>query len=217
MVNPAPAILLDILYLPPISYFACFAGGEQVILDPFSSYIKGTYRNRCLIATANGPLTLSVPLRSGKYLQPFEQVKIAYDEPWQRQHWRGIRDAYSNAAFFPHYEPMFENAFQSQPETLMEWNISFIELTLKLLKLHKPSILEAGTSLIDNEVKDERRSFSFKNWNKGEKKVYIPKYVQVFEDRLGFLPDLSILDLIFCTGPEATQILRAVRTSATGL
>lgn len=217
MVNPAPAILLDIFYLPPISYFACFATGEEVILDPFSPYIKGTYRNRCLIATANGPLILSVPLRSGKYLQPFEQVKIAYDEPWQRQHWRGIRDAYKNAAFFPHYEPIFEHAFQSQPEYLLEWNLSFIFLTLKLLKLPMPYIMEAGISRDAAEIKDARKSFSFKNWNKGVNSVTIPKYVQVFEDRLGFLPDLSILDLIFCTGPEAPQILRAVRTSATDL
>lgn len=214
MVNASKPVLLDCFYLPPIHYFAYIAKHDAVFLDCDSVYAKGTYRNRCRIATSNGPLTLSVPLRAGKYLQPLNQIRIAYDESWQRQHWRSIRDAYRNAPFFQHYEGFFESELFKKHDTLLELNLSLLELTTKLLKLPMPIPLKE--TLVSEEL--EKTNFyrpslpAFKAWKEEAYQTGFPKYVQVFEDRIGFLPNLCILDLIFCCGTESVSLIKKIKT-----
>lgn len=209
MSHPAAGALMDILYLPTIQYFAHWATSSSVILEQCTPYTKGTWRNRCAVATAGGPLVLSVPLLSGKYLQPLREVKIAYHEPWQRTHWRSIHDAYRKSPFFDFYAEPLEAWYRQQPEYLVEWNTGLLRILLKALRL--PVAFEATESYAPEapeNYRDLRDAFAFKPRLQRPDPLYRDvRYVQVFEDRLGFLPNLSILDLLFCTGPEAASIL----------
>lgn len=210
MSHPAAGALMDILYLPTIQYFAHWAAASSVILEQCTPYTKGTWRNRCAVATAGGPLVLSVPLLSGKYLQPLREVKIAYHEPWQRSHWRSIHDAYRKSPFFDFYAEPLEAWYRQQPEYLVEWNTGLLRILLKALRL--PVAFETTESYAPDSpenYRDLRDAFAFKPRLQRPDPLYRDvRYVQVFEDRLGFLPNLSILDLLFCTGPEAASILR---------
>lgn len=153
---------------------------------------------------------LSVPLLSGKYLQPLREIKIAYHEPWQRTHWRSIHDAYRKSPFFDFYAGPLEAWFRQQPEYLVEWNTGLLSIVLKALRL--PLVFETTESYAPEapeNFRDLRDAFSFKpRLQRPDPHYRDVRYVQVFEDRLGFLPNLSILDLLFCTGPEAATILR---------
>lgn len=204
-----PAALIDVLYLPPVQYFAHWAASSSVVLEQCAPYVKGTWRNRCVIATAGGPLVLSVPLLSGKYLQPLRDVKIAYHEPWQRIHWRSIHDAYRKSPFFEFYADPLEAWFRQQPEYLVEWNVGLLSIILKALRLPADfETTEAFSAQAPDNFRDLRDAFAFKPRLQRPDPLYRElRYVQVFEDRLGFLPNLSILDLLFCTGPEAVSIL----------
>lgn len=210
MSHSAAGALMDILYLPTIQYFAHWATASSVILEQCAPYTKGTWRNRCAVATAGGSLVLSVPLLSGKYLQPLREVKIAYHEPWQRTHWRSIHDAYRKSPFFNFYAEPLEAWYRQQPEYLVEWNTGLLRILLKALRL--PVAFETTESYAPDapeNYRDLRDAFAFKPRLQRPDPLYRDvRYVQVFEDRLGFLPNLSILDLLFCTGPEAASILR---------
>ncbi len=209
MEGRAAPVLMDILYLPPVQYFAHWIQADSPVLEQWAPYTKGTYKNRCMIASANGPLVLSVPLRSGKYLQPLCEVQIAYDEPWQRRHWRSIHDAYRSAPFFEHYADPFDAYFKKQQSFLAEWNLGLMRLVLDGLRLARPLQLTDEFEPRPVYSADLRGGFPFKTRLKRPDASYqdVP-YVQVFQDRHGFIPNLSILDLLFCTGPEAPSILR---------
>lgn len=201
--------LFDLLYLPPVAYFARLAQHEEVQLEVWSPYLKGTYANRCVIASANGLLMLSVPLLSGKYLQAVGQVQIAYHEPWPRRHWRSIHDAYRSAPFFEHYAEYFEPCFEAQPALLQDWNLALLRAALQALNLNIAFSLTSQYNAAPAGAADLRKAFQYKARLQGQDAVIqVVPYPQVFQDRHGFLPNLSILDLIFCAGPEALRILR---------
>ncbi len=201
--------LLDLLYLPPGAYFAHLAQYKEIQLEAWAPYLKGTYSNRCVIASANGPLTLSVPLQSGKYLQAMGQIRIAYHEPWSRRHWRSIHDAYRSAPFFEHYAEYFEPCFKAQPALLQDWNLSLLRAALRALNLDLAIHLTTQYDKAPVGAEDLRKIFQYKpHLQRQATAIQIAPYPQVFQDRLGFLPNLSILDLIFCTGPDALRILR---------
>jgi hypothetical protein len=201
-------ILIELQYFGPVTYFSAIAASQRVLLEQHEHYIKGSYRNRCHIASANGIQRLSVPLQKGKNeQQPIREVKIAYDEPWQKKHWQAIQSAYGKAPFFQHYVDLLMPLFQKRHCWLWDLNFKAFELTLSLLK-HKAEIFfsqdwHAGPP---DGLVDLRSRFRPGNRaeDSGLSSVYYP---QVFEDRLGFLPNLSILDMIFCLGPGALQIL----------
>lgn len=209
MESDSQAALFDVFYLPPAPYMAYLLAHPKVQLEQYSLYLKGTYRNRCVIATAGGPLVLSVPLKSGKYRQPLHEVRIAYDEPWQRQHWRSIHDAYRSAPFFDHYAEGLEPYFRREKEFLLEWNLGLLNIVMRQLGLSKLLLLTEKYEPEPENTTDLRNAFAFKPRLQREDPQYRTQpYVQVFQDRHGFIPNLSILDLLFCTGPEALHLLR---------
>lgn len=205
----AAPLLMDIHYLPPVQYFAHFANAPSVILEQWAPYIKGTYGNRCVIAASGGPMVLSAPLLSGKYLQPFCEVRIAYHEPWQKRHWRSIHDAYRKAPFFEHYAERIEGCFQHQREFLAEWNLELLRVLLACLRIATPYSLTERFDPTPDSCTDLRKAIAFKpRLQRPDPQFQVLPYVQVFQDRYSFIPNLSILDLLFCTGPEARAILR---------
>lgn len=208
-------ILLELHYLPCLEYFAKLARFSQVLIEQCENYQKGSYRNRCHIAGANGLMRLSIPLQKGKNEQQnIRAVKIAYDENWQMQHWRSISSAYNNSPFFEHYAFFLEPFFQKKYTYLFDFNLALLEKLNQILGWNITiNLTDNFQTILPKNTLDNRNHISPKI-HKAVKDPQIEtvKYAQVFEEKAGFIPNLSILDLIFCTGPQAGFILDQMTT-----
>ncbi len=206
----AEKILMELHYLPNLRYVSKFLLYSEIQIEACEHYQKGSYRNRCHIAGANGILRLSVPLLKGKHQQQnIREVKIAYHEPWPSQHWQSIYSAYGNAPFFEHYAEYLYPIFFKKPVFLFDLNLQLLTCILDLLSLNSNLQLTTNYSAkVDPSIKDFRNYISpKKNASQDDSNYKIVKYVQVFEEKHGFLPNLSILDLLFCLGPGANLLL----------
>ena len=207
----AKKILIELHYLPCAQFFSKLYAFEEVIIEQHENYLKGSYRNRAHIAGANGLLRLSIPLMKGKNEQQgIQAVQIAHHENWAQQHWASIQSAYGNAPFFEYYADAFESIFKTVPTTLFAFNQALLETTLSFLEF--PAKLEWSTHF--TKVTDEKECLDFRNGifpkkhRQKEDPSFEPKpYLQVFSDKNGFIPNLSILDLLFCHGPQSSLIL----------
>ncbi len=224
------SILLETQFFPPISYVSALINhgssatafsqtqtfSTTLILEKNEHFQKGSYRNRCHIATAQGVQILSVPLKKGKNKQQIiTDVQISNDIQWQRPLWRTLQTAYGNAPFWEHYAPIIEPFFIKQYQFLFDYNLAILQTIFKILKSHtsititfteayKPiyTVIQEHDGVEDIKMLDLRNHFTPKN-DTGHPK----RYAQVFEDRNGFIPHLSILDLIFCRGNQSLDIL----------
>jgi len=206
-------------YLPPVQYFSKWVLYDTIILENQENYRKGSYRNRTYIAGANGPLRLSIPLRKGKNQQrSIRDVEIAYDQPWPQQHWGSIQSAYGSAPFFPFYADELAPLFQERPARLIEWNHQFLTILLELLGLSAElPTTRAWARRVPPDTDDLRDIVHPGKHPSVSDPHFIPKpYMQVFAEKHGFLPNLSILDLLFCAGPESYSILEASIPNRTG-
>lgn len=203
--------LIELHYLPSVQFFSKLLAYEAVIIEQHEHYQKGSYRNRCRLAGANSLQVLSIPLEKGKHQKlPIRDVRIAYDQPWHVQHWRTICSAYANAPFFPFYSDAVGALFRQPPPHLFTFNLQLLEMLIRQLQLNVriefSTAYQAGT---DAATDDLRNTISPKPGRQaGDPFFKARPYPQVFLERHGFLPNLSILDLLFCTGPQAVQILR---------
>ncbi len=201
--------LIELHYFPSVQYFTKLIRYGGLLIESHENYQKGGYRNRCLIASANGILRLSVPLEGGKHQQqPVRDVRISWAETWHIRHWRSIVSAYGNSPFFLHYGPQLEEILQKRHSFLFDLNMELFQALAGMLgiqaSIHLTGAYHAGGSG-DPLMKDLRNRISPQ---KSADPDFNPAfYPQVFQDRFGFIPNLSILDLIFCSGPNAREIL----------
>lgn len=208
--NIAEKIILELHYLPSIQFFSKFLLHQEVWIEQHEHYQKGSFRNRAHIASANGLLRLSIPLIKGKHQQQaIREVRIAYHEPWRQQHWQSIRSAYGSAPFFDHYSDELRPLFRQKETFLFDFNLKLIQTLLSLLsidkEIHRTHAYEKKPPADFLDFRDELSPK--KASEKNDPHYKCPKYVQVFEEKHGFLPNLSILDLLFCMGPEAAMLL----------
>ena len=211
MITSVP-ILLELHYFPTIQYFSKFFLHPTVILEQYENYLKRSYRNRAHIATANGQLRLSIPLEKGKnQQQSIREVRISYDDNWQTKQWTAICSAYGNSPFFEYYVDDFKPLFEEKPPFLFEHNLKVLN-TLFFVLDFKPPIQLSQNYLTEpfDGICDFRNQISPKSGGGASDKTYqnVP-YQQVFAQKNGYLPNLSILDLIFCKGPETLSILES--------
>lgn len=181
---------------------------SYVKIEACDSYQKNSFRNRCVIAGSNGLIHLSVPLEKGRDQKAgYRDIKIAYNDNWQVQHWRSITSCYRRAPFFDFYAPGVESLLQKRPVFLFDLNLEIGEWIRKVLKI------SASVSLTEDYIQDYSadgmadvrghwRPSNFQN-----EVADLPRYFQLFEDRLGYQGNLSILDLLFCAGPRALNPL----------
>lgn len=205
-------ILLETQFFPSIQYMSTLIKHPSVILEKNEHFQKGTYRNRCHIATAQGVQTLSIPLKKGKNQQQIiTDVQISYDANWQRPFWRTLQTAYGNAPFWEHYASVFEPFFTKEYTFLFDYNFEILQTLIKILKLNKSITFSfTDTYLPDFTVRKDSfgEGVDFRNQCTPQSQSENSKrYAQVFEDRNGFIPHLSILDLIFCSGNQSLDIL----------
>ncbi|HMR17857.1 MAG TPA: WbqC family protein [Sphingobacterium sp.] len=200
------SLLLSANYFPAVSYFHVILGNNsEILLEKYEHYPKQTYRNRARIATANGVLDLTLPIQHGrKEHVPMKDVRINYDHDWQRLHWLSIQTAYRSSAYFEYYEEDFAFFFEKKEEFLMDYNVAQLDLLLKILKINVPVSFTDRYEKQYTDTTDYRDSIHPKKASVYEN----PKpYYQVFEDRHGFIADLSIIDLIFNQGPQSRSFL----------
>lgn len=204
------AILLETQYLPCAQYFTKFLRHSKVFIEGHENYTKGSYRNRCYIAAANGPLSLSIPLKGGKnQQQAIRAVAISHETSWTSEHWTSIQSAYGSAPFFEHYGPELEAFYKNKPDKLFDFNEALLKWILKKLKLEVDlNVTTAYEHRLNSDTEDWRNAISPKAQKRRVDPHFKAKYyAQVFESKHGFLPNLSILDLLFCAGPQAILIL----------
>lgn len=192
-------------YFPPVSWFALLWQNDCLIVEAQEHFQKGTIRNRCYIAGANGIQRLSIPLVKGKnQQQPIREVRIAYDEPWQRQHWRSIKTSYGNAPYWEHFEDTLLPFFEKKHVFLFDFNLELLHWLMTGTGCRSGLLLsEAFATSAHRDLNPPIPSNpeEWPNW-------FTPvPYPQVFLEKTGFLPNLSVLDLLFCCGNRAGEIL----------
>jgi hypothetical protein len=199
-------IVSELQYFPPLTFFAALFKETNVYLDIYEGYRKMSFRNRCLVAGAQGIISLSVPLRDGRNQQlPMSEVLISHSEKWQSRHFKSIRSAYNHSPFFDHYQDEVAGLYQKPFDCLADWNLYCLNWVKEKLEWSAEIDFTKAAIPFRAEGIDDRRNTivpkNYRNWNP-------VKYRQVFEERTGFFPNLSILDLLFNTGKEAGELLR---------
>lgn len=189
-------------YLPSIQYISYFVKTEDVSIELYETYQKQSCRTRCRVMTANGIQTLTVPVIkvNGNHTLT-KDIEISYKESWQQTHLRCLESAYRKSAYFDYYFPYFEKIYKQKFNTLVEMNDFCLKTILKLLKVKKEYTFTDDFEKIADD-KDYRISLS-----KQEGAVMTSQYYQVFADRHGFVPNLSIVDLLFNEGPDSISYL----------
>ncbi|SKA12422.1 WbqC family protein [Sediminibacterium ginsengisoli] len=203
--------IIEIQYFPTINYskILFFGTNNGIILS--EEYRKMSFRNRCVVAGSNGLIHLSVPLEKGRTQKiPTAEVRISYSQDWQQQHWRTIVSCYNRSPFFEFYAPWLEDFFRKKHEYLADMNQEILEWLARQLKI----LLPAKTVRPEDAAHaiDRRDYFLPKNFQQDDRKGDI-FYTQVFADRIGFQPNLSILDLLFCEGPASSGLLQGSKFS----
>ena len=200
--------LFSTAYFPPVSYVAALLQSNSIVVEQYETFPKQTYRNRTVIATANGLLGLTVPVvRTNGNHTYTKDMAICYNENWTLKHWRAIESAYNSSPYFLYYKDEVEVILNKQHATLIELNMDILAFVVKKLKTKKDILLSDDyVSIIGKETTDYRNIFSPKN----KEAIQLPPYDQVFADRFGFQSDISILDLLFNLGPNSLGYLKEV-------
>jgi hypothetical protein len=197
-------IATELFYLPSLEYFAAILGYEEIQLDDTERYQKQTYRNRTKILLANKIETLSIPVLGGNKKVAYKEIKIDNSQKWKNVHVRGIMSAYGKAPFFEYFFPYLDKVYQKNLTYLFDLNFELLTVCLRLLQLNVRLSISSETGQIEPKedirgVLDAKKSFS-------ERGYYDPQpYSQLFG--LDFAPDLSVIDLLFCEGTGAKNIL----------
>lgn len=196
-------VLFPVFYFPPISWFSEFLKTDnEIIFEQYEHFPKQTFRNRTNIYGANGKLSLIIPIKhNGK--KQMKEIEVSDVENWRALHWKSIKNAYRSSPYFEFYEDRLKKIYESEETSLFKLNLLTINIILQLLKQEKAYRLNEEYSAIPESM-DFRNHFSAKKQNNG----VLKEYYQTFSDKLGFLEDLSILDLLCNIGPESLQYLR---------
>lgn len=214
MLNPK-TILTDIVlhpaYFGPIDQFVAMANANTVVFENEGNYQKQTYRNRQYIYGANGKLSLNIPvkhqssagIKDTKRRQLYKEVKIENEFHWQRDHWRSIQTAYRTSPFFEFYEDDFAPLYEKPAQFLLDFNYRCLDLVLDCLSLNT-NYSKTTEFIAEPKELTDLRGLVLAKRNHSENKI---NYHQVFEEKHGFIENLSILDLLFNEGPNALQLL----------
>jgi hypothetical protein len=198
--------LIELQYLPPIAYFSALQRSSEILIERHEHYVKQSYRNRCYINTVHGVVPLIVPLtaKHGKVL--ITDVRIDYGQKWLNNHWRTIRSAYGNAAFFEYYSDDLERVLFRKHIYLYDLNLELLSMCLKWLKRQVELKETLSYAKIPSMPVHDLRSVINPKKTEHLSRFYQPApYKQVFGN--AFAENLSLIDLIFCAGPEAAGIV----------
>ncbi|MBR4898554.1 MAG: WbqC family protein [Prevotella sp.] len=184
---------LSSTYFGPVQWYQKLLRYDHVFIEHCDSYQKQTYRNRCLIASTNGVQALTIPVEHST-------MNISDHGNWRHQHWQALQSAYGDSPFFEYYEDDLRPFYTERWEHLYDYNEAIRQKMCELLDIHP--VVSATTEYQHHPENDFRNSI--------QPKIVAPdadfqprRYYQVYEQKHGFLPNLSILDLLFNMGPES--------------
>ena len=202
-------ILLSTAYLPPLQYLSKFIQYKTIWLETQENFIKQTYRNRTIILAANGPETLVVPTEKSRgHKQKIKDLSISYDTNWQHIHWNAVVSAYSSSPFFGILEDDFRPFFRKKFKYLFDFNLQLLQVVLDILEI--PVLLKYTEAFesIPESCLNARELIHPKQRKSAPDPSFLPHpYTQVFDDKFEFVPNLSILDLLFNCGSASYEIL----------
>ena len=199
------SLVLSSVYAGNLVYYSLIANSNKIILDVYENFNKQSFRNRCVIASPNGPLKLIIPIvRSSKNI--VKDVKIDNTQNWKKIHWKSLESSYRSSPYFEFYEDEFYSLyFKNKNDFLFEFNNKINLAVLKCLGIETEIMISSSYVEKDLDIEDFRNIIPSKS--KGLEKFKEIKYNQVFQEKQSFLPNLSILDLLFNEGPLAKQFL----------
>jgi len=197
-------LLISTAYLPSISYITSCLQSEELLIEQFETYPKQTSRNHCFIYGPNGVQKLSIPIKKYGNHTLTKDIRISISTQWKRYQWRSIETAYNNSPFFLYYKDELEKVFERSSEFLIELNTQLLETIFRMLRITKKISFTPEFLKNPDGIEDQRESSKNKEITDH---VSFPPYTQVFAGTHGFVPNLSIIDLIFNLGPDATEFL----------
>tara|TARA_B110000977_G_scaffold124654_1_gene159648 strand:+ start:106 stop:720 length:615 start_codon:yes stop_codon:yes gene_type:complete len=189
---------------PTIASYIVIAQAERLVFEVNDSYQKQTYRNRCYIYGANGKLGLYIPVQySQKNRQNTSEILIDNSSNWQSTHWKSLESAYKKSPYFEYYQDELISLFTRKKNSLLVFNLECIEVVNRCLNLD----IDSSKTINFNKEKKENDYRYLVNARK-ESEIKINPYIQVFQEKHGFINNLSILDLLFNEGPNAKSYLQ---------
>ena len=200
--------LLQTTYFGPIQWYQKLYRYDQCLIEQYDSFHKQTYRNRCIIATANGLQALTVPVEHDS--QFVKDLRISDHNQWRRVHWNALQSAYSESPFFEYYADDLHPFFEKKYDFLIDFNEAIRQKICELIDIH-PHV-EYTSSFLSPHIPlpshlDDFRDVIHAKHPQPDADFQPKEYWQVFRHKHGFLPNLSILDLLFCMGPESVFYL----------
>ncbi|PTQ96943.1 WbqC-like protein [Mucilaginibacter yixingensis] len=197
--------VFPMFYLPPVQYFSLlYQHRNNILIEKDEHLIKQTYRNRAHIYSPDGLLSLVVPVIKGsKVHTQMKDVRISYDFNWQRLHWMSLQGCYRRSAYFEYYEADFVRFYEEKFEFLFDYNEQLLNMIIGMTKMKTNISLTETYERDYPDMADYRMTFSAKKEIAYEQKPYF----QVFEERKGFMKNLSIVDLLFNQGPQTLNYL----------
>lgn len=202
-------IILPTTYCGTIQYYSKLIN-NQTIIDLHENYGKQSLRNRCQILGANGVITLTVPvLKTSGSKQMTKDVRIDNSKSWQHEHWLSIVSAYSSSPYFMYFSELFEPIYRGPYKYLVDLNEDLHTAVYKSLGLELPlNISENYVETSDQDI-DLRAAMSTKpRLKKPDPDFEPPHYFQVFSEKQPFVENLSILDILFCEGRSAIELIK---------
>ena len=195
-------LITDYQYFGPICFIELIYNQKQLCFDKEAAFTKMSFKNRMVILSAQGPLNLTIPILGGREQKtPIKDILIAYDAPWQAQHFKAIKTCYKRAPYFEYYETDIEKLYTTKKEYLVDFLEDCHQFIQKSIK--------GKWELIDcKENKNEEAVKEILPWqpNNYEQFAIQRSYMQVFESTNGFIANLSILDWLFCAGGKEISI-----------
>jgi hypothetical protein len=194
-------------YFGSVQYIKQIATANSAVIDIHEPFKKMSYRNRTTIVSAQGPLLLTVPLQNGRDQKlPIHEVKISYSENWPSKHIKALSSCYKRSPFFEYYEDGLSRLLKTEYPYLLDLNMHIVEWLSKVLKTQfNISKTTEASSYLDPSFIDVRDT---SNTSKLSQNIANQVYPQVFSDKIEFIPNASILDLLFCMGPSANIYLK---------
>lgn len=204
-------VYLSSAYLAPVEYYTKLLAYDRVCIEQHDHYIKQTYRNRCTIAAPDGELALSIPTVKPASLKcPMCDIRISDHGNWRHLHWNAIESAYNHTPFFEYYKDDFRPFYEKKYEFLADFNEELCHLVCSLIDIQPvmERTSEYKTGFAPCEADFRERIHPKKDFSLEDPDFSPQPYYQVFQERLDFLPNLSIIDLLFNMGPESLLVLQ---------
>lgn len=203
-------ILLGSFYLGPVSYFSALYSCGKAYIEIHDHYTKQTYRNRCIISSADGPLSLTIPVeKSSEGKSEMKDIRISDHGNWRHTHRNAFIAAYKQSPFFDYYADEFNVFFDRRYEFLYDFNMELTYWLCEQIDMSPKLVITEEYMNPGSYVEDLREVIHPKKGLFETSNFFHPApYYQVFESRQGFIPDLSIVDLLFNMGPESILVLR---------